>query len=233
MALHDHNISLATLSRLLPSDIVRVSELIPSSEFRKNLVSTVKRYFMEFQKPSATDLSQLYKVISQLNTAGFWKYVDPKQFINSIKTKVPDEVLLTIMEALGVESDEPTDRRTRMYSKRSVRRRKYNLVTTENEPQEVRGAPIGLFRRGIKKETETVKGTVKWFDPQKGFGYIEPDDGGPNLFVHISAVERAGMTTLANKQKVTVVIKPDRKGRSVHLVQGGSGHRGHRTAKRD
>jgi cold shock protein len=39
-------------------------------------------------------------------------------------------------------------------------------------------------------------GTVKWFNPQKGYGYIHPDDGGPNIFVHVSAVESAGMSAL-------------------------------------
>ena len=46
-------------------------------------------------------------------------------------------------------------------------------------------------------------GTVKWFDGQKGFGFIQPNDGGNDVFVHISAVERAGLSGLAEGQKVT------------------------------
>ena len=46
-------------------------------------------------------------------------------------------------------------------------------------------------------------GTVKWFNPQKGFGFIQPDDGSKDVFVHISAVERAGMGTLNEGQKVS------------------------------
>ena len=45
-------------------------------------------------------------------------------------------------------------------------------------------------------------GTVKWFNGQKGFGFIQPDDGGNDVFVHISAVERAGLSGLAEGQKV-------------------------------
>lgn len=47
-----------------------------------------------------------------------------------------------------------------------------------------------------------AQGVVKWFNPTKGFGFIQPDEGGPDVFVHISAVERAGMT-LKEGQKVS------------------------------
>ena len=55
------------------------------------------------------------------------------------------------------------------------------------------------------------KGTVKWFNAQKGYGFIQPDDGGKDVFVHISAVERAGMFSLAEGQKVSFEIVRDRK----------------------
>ncbi len=54
-------------------------------------------------------------------------------------------------------------------------------------------------------------GTVKWFNSQKGFGFIQPDDGGQDVFVHISAVERAGLSTLSEGQKVTFDVVADRK----------------------
>lgn len=57
-------------------------------------------------------------------------------------------------------------------------------------------------------------GTVKWFNPQKGFGFIEPSDGGKDAFVHISAVEQAGMSTLREGQKVEYELVPGRNGRS-------------------
>ena len=56
-------------------------------------------------------------------------------------------------------------------------------------------------------------GTVKWFNPVKGFGFIVPDDGSNDAFVHISAVERAGLTTLNEGQKVEFELQPGRNGR--------------------
>ncbi|GJE45533.1 MULTISPECIES: cold-shock protein [Methylobacterium] len=54
-------------------------------------------------------------------------------------------------------------------------------------------------------------GTVKWFNETKGYGFIQPDDGGKDVFVHISAVERAGMRNLIEGQKVSYEIESDRR----------------------
>jgi CspA family cold shock protein len=56
-----------------------------------------------------------------------------------------------------------------------------------------------------------AQGTVKWFNGQKGFGFIQPDDGGKDVFVHVSAVERAGMRGLNEGQKVSFEVVADRK----------------------
>jgi len=54
-------------------------------------------------------------------------------------------------------------------------------------------------------------GTVKWFNDQKGYGFIQPDDGSKDVFVHVSAVERAGMRGLVEGQKVTYELQTDRR----------------------
>jgi len=56
-----------------------------------------------------------------------------------------------------------------------------------------------------------VTGTVKWFNSTKGFGFIQPDDGGSDAFVHISAVERAGMREIVEGQKLSYELEQDRK----------------------
>lgn len=58
-----------------------------------------------------------------------------------------------------------------------------------------------------------ANGTVKWFNSTKGFGFIAPETGGKDVFVHISAVERSGLTGLADNQKVTYDLEAGRDGR--------------------
>ena len=56
-------------------------------------------------------------------------------------------------------------------------------------------------------------GTVKWFNPTKGFGFIEPEDGSRDAFVHISAVERSGLSSLSEGQRVNFELVPGRDGK--------------------
>jgi CspA family cold shock protein len=62
-------------------------------------------------------------------------------------------------------------------------------------------------------------GTVKWFNATKGFGFIQPDDGGADVFVHISAVERAGLGSLGEGQKLSFELERDRKSGKMSAAQ--------------
>jgi CspA family cold shock protein len=66
-------------------------------------------------------------------------------------------------------------------------------------------------RLRFQKEATLATGTVKFFNSQKGFGFIVQDNGGPDVFVHISAVERAGMSNLNEGQKLSFDVEADRK----------------------
>ena len=59
-----------------------------------------------------------------------------------------------------------------------------------------------------------ITGTVKFFNSEKGYGFIAPENGGPDAFVHISAVERAGMSTLDRDQRVSYELETDRRGKT-------------------
>ena len=58
-----------------------------------------------------------------------------------------------------------------------------------------------------------VNGTVKFFNNDKGYGFIAPDGGGNDAFVHVTALERAGLTTLTENQKVSFDLEPDKRGK--------------------
>ena len=63
-----------------------------------------------------------------------------------------------------------------------------------------------------------TKGTVKWFNPSKGFGFITPEDGSKDVFVHISAVDRAGLATLQEGQEVNIEVEMGQKGPQVKEI---------------
>jgi CspA family cold shock protein len=64
------------------------------------------------------------------------------------------------------------------------------------------------------KDTQMITGTVKFFNADKGYGFIAPESGGSDAFVHISAVERAGLRTLDKDQRVSYELETDRRGKA-------------------
>ena len=69
-----------------------------------------------------------------------------------------------------------------------------------------------------KDKIMAITGTVKFFNMDKGFGFITPDDGGKDVFVHISAVQASGMNSLAENQKVTFETEEDKRGKGPKAV---------------
>lgn len=61
-------------------------------------------------------------------------------------------------------------------------------------------------------------GTVKFFNTEKGYGFIRPDDGGRDVFVHVSAVTRSGLTSLAEGQRVSFEVEPDKRGKGPKAI---------------
>jgi CspA family cold shock protein len=87
------------------------------------------------------------------------------------------------------------------------------------------GSPTdaATIRSGRKEHAMAQGGTVKFFNAQKGYGFIKPDDGGRDIFVHITAVERSGLSDLNEGQRIQFDIEPDKKGKgpkAVNLVVG-------------
>lgn len=90
-------------------------------------------------------------------------------------------------------------------------------------PRAPRGAPGGGARFRPDPSTATdVSGTVKWFNPDKGFGFVTAEDGGKDVFVHISVLERSGLKTLTEGERVAMRVVQGQKGREAVSVNAAS-----------
>ena len=85
------------------------------------------------------------------------------------------------------------------------------LIAAPASPRRARGPSGGGDRGGARTSLGTATGVVKWFNASKGFGFIQPDVGGADVFVHISAVERSGLRALNDGQKISYEIVADRR----------------------
>jgi CspA family cold shock protein len=81
-------------------------------------------------------------------------------------------------------------------------------------------ALTGAWRQSIAGEEYpmAMTGTVKFFNGERGYGFIKPDDGGRDVFVHITAVERAGLKDLTEGQRISFEVEPDKKGKGPKAV---------------
>ena len=87
-----------------------------------------------------------------------------------------------------------------------------NVLNVDNSTAVIsQGAAGGVDRRSPRSFT-TVEGTVKWFEAERGYGFITPDDGGKDVFIHITALRRSGVTELGAGQRVRVEVIDGRKG---------------------
>jgi cold shock protein len=87
-----------------------------------------------------------------------------------------------------------------------------------------RRCPVGDTQASVTAEQcgggfpMAMTGTVKFFNGERGYGFIKPDDGGRDVFVHITAVERAGLKDLTEGQRITFEVEPDKKGKGPKAV---------------
>jgi cold shock protein len=87
-----------------------------------------------------------------------------------------------------------------------------------------RAVGVGGEATAGRSRSMAMSGTVKFFNGERGYGFIKPDDGGRDVFVHITAVERAGLKSLAEGQRISFDVEPDKKGKgpkAVNLVVTG------------
>src|ERR1700681_1309357 len=81
---------------------------------------------------------------------------------------------------------------------------------------------VAAKQYGIGVFPMAMTGTVKFFNGERGYGFINPDDGGRDVFVHITAVERAGLKDLTEGQRITFEVEPDKKGNATKAVNLGT-----------
>ncbi|HXC91894.1 MAG TPA: cold shock domain-containing protein [Stellaceae bacterium] len=93
-----------------------------------------------------------------------------------------------------------------------------NVLNVDNSTATGRAAADGGFDRRVPGPATTLEGAVKWFEPEKGYGFISPDGGGKDVFIHITALRRSGVTALDPGQRVRVEVVDGKKGQEAERV---------------
>lgn len=174
-------ISAKKLTKLLPSDVAWIAEQIKSQSGNARVVDIVKSYFVNFVRPSIADRDDLLKVIASLNSAEFWTRNNPKIFFEEIFDKLDFRVLSFVAEIFDLS-----------YKAHAV-----VLFDVALKKDQINKDPSYS-----KDEFRGYTGVVKWFNAKKGYGFIAPEEGGPDVLVHISAIKKAGLVTLTEGQKI-------------------------------
>jgi CspA family cold shock protein len=89
---------------------------------------------------------------------------------------------------------------------------------SESPVEPMRTERVTAQQCGERSFPMAMTGTVKFFNGERGYGFIKPDDGGRDVFVHITAVERAGLKDLTEGQRITFEVEPDKKGKGPKAV---------------
>ncbi len=232
-----NKITTAQLSRLLPSDLERISLMMKSDESKDFLLSLIRAHLIRFRNPTANDLAHILKLTSQLNVANVWNSVDPVAFLNSLRDEMVESAFDALREALDVAPSEIREREGVGVVLRKDQTEP--LLAALVEPLRgklIRGklkgrSPKFFFRldRNLAPDspaktkpdsssdsvpadrTVTIRtGRVKWFSSAKGYGFISPEDGGKDVFVNIQVLERSGIEKLVGDQMVGFEVDGDR-----------------------
>lgn len=133
-----------------------------------------------------------------------WVATAPAKFVKSGKKKPKVDIAILYLYLLQIDIC-LLNFGYRAFSNRALTNLPFK--NRYHHPQRFRVAVIQYAMKGFIMTT----GTVKWFNSTKGFGFIQPDNGGPDAFVHISAVERAGMREIVEGQKIAYDMERDNK----------------------
>lgn len=207
------------IHRLRPSDIEAIRLGVGDPVKLQSIAALFLKYLLRLNDPLEVELDDVSRVTLQFQMATVWDAVSPAMFVATFQEYLDVKVVDTILETLGRSKESPIS---------DLARDQENLLLLEEVKKSLglqsiersRVAAMQAMRSKIEKlvsaqqQKSKVKrseqtGTVKWFNAVKGFGFIQPDGGGTDIFIHISEVERAGLGTLSEGQRIKFDVMVD------------------------